>query len=89
MRVARVDKNQKSIVELLRSYGAVVIHCHTLKNAFDLLVLYKGKTFIVEVKDGNKPLTDGEKRCKELVESAGVTYFVVKNCDDALALLEK
>ena len=89
MRACRVDANQKDIVFLLRQYGAVVIPTHTLKNAFDIIVCFKGKTFLVEIKDGNKPLTEGEKKCKELIEGVGVTYHVVRNIDDALQLLEK
>lgn len=74
---------------MLRQYGAVVLHTHTVKNLFDIIVCFKGKTYLVEIKDGNKPLTEGELKCKEQVESVGVTYHVVRNIDDALQLLEK
>ncbi len=53
-RVAKVDSNQKEIVEALRRVGAMVIHTHQLKNAFDLLVVYRGVTTMMEVKDGDK-----------------------------------
>lgn len=53
-RVAKVDSNQKQIVEALRRVGAMVIHTHQLKNAFDLLVVYRGVTTMMEVKDGEK-----------------------------------
>ena len=88
IRKARVDLNQKDIVFILRSHGAVVLHTHTLKNLFDIIVCYKGKTFLVEIKDGNKPLTEGEIKCKQLVESVDVKYWVVRNVQDAIDMLE-
>jgi len=53
-RVAKVDSNQKQIVEALRRVGAMVIHTHQLKNAFDILVVYRGVTTMMEIKDGDK-----------------------------------
>jgi hypothetical protein len=46
---ARVDKNQEQIVATLRNAGAYV---WIIGLPVDLLVGYKGKTFLVEVKDG-------------------------------------
>ena len=91
-RAAKVDSNQKEIVAALRKRGAVVLITSQLKNAFDILVGYNGKLFIVEIKDGSVPpsarkLTEGETRCKELFESVGVTYHVVTSIEDALSLL--
>jgi hypothetical protein len=91
-RAAKVDSNQKEIVAALRKRGAVVLITSQLKNAFDILVGYNGKLFIVEIKDGSVPpsarkLTEGELRCKELFESVGVTYHVVTSIEDALSLL--
>ncbi len=40
-------------------------------------------------KDGNKPLTEGELEFKEMVESAGVKYWVVRNVTDALEMIGK
>ena len=48
---ARVDKNQEQIVATLRAAGAYV---WIIGLPVDLLVGYKGKTFLVEVKDGPK-----------------------------------
>ena len=48
---ARVDKNQEQIVATLRNAGAYV---WIIGLPVDLLVGYKGKTFLVEVKDGPK-----------------------------------
>ena len=74
--------------------GAVVIHTHMLKNAFDILVMYRGKTHLVEIKDGSKSpskrkLTPGEEKCKSEVESVGVKYNVVESIDQAIELVQK
>lgn len=92
-RSARVDANQTEIVTALRRVGATVQITSQLKNAFDLLVGYNGKLFIVEVKDGNKPksarkLTSGELKCKESFERVGVSYHIVKSVEDALNLIQ-
>jgi len=92
-RSARIDSNQPEIVAALRKRGAVVVIVSTLKNFCDIIVFYNGRTHIVEIKDGNKPrsatkLTEGEQRCKYLVESVGVPYNVVYSVEDALELLK-
>ena len=48
---ARVDANQTQIVSALRGAGAYV---WIIGLPVDLLVGYKGHTFLVEVKDGSK-----------------------------------
>jgi hypothetical protein len=53
-RAAKVDSNQAQIVEALRKIGAYVVHTHQLKNAFDILVSYRGRLTPMEIKDGNK-----------------------------------
>ena len=93
MRKARVDNNQKEIVKELRKVGAVVKHTHTIKNLFDILVYYKGKTYSVEIKDGTKPpsarkLTEGELVCKKDLESVGVKYWVIESIEEALNMLK-
>jgi hypothetical protein len=87
---ARVDANQPAIVNQLRAIGATILHTHQLKNCFDLLVGYRGRTFIMEVKDPSQPpsgrkLTEGEAKFK--VEWRGSEYHVVHTFDEALAIL--
>jgi hypothetical protein len=50
-RAAAVDENQAAVVKALRAYGASV---HIIGRPVDLLVGYRGETFILEVKDGLK-----------------------------------
>lgn len=53
---ARVDANQKLIVEALRKCGATVQSLAMVgKGVPDLLVGYRGKNYLMEIKDGAKP----------------------------------
>ena len=92
-RAAKVDSNQSEIVSALRKVGAAVVITSQLKNAFDLLVMYRKRIYIVEVKDGSLPpsarkLTDGEMKCKKLVESVGVKYHIITSVDEALKMVK-
>lgn len=87
---AKADRNQPEIVGALRGIGASVLHCHQLKNCFDLLVGYRGRTFILEVKDPLQPpskrqLTEGEKKFRD--EWRGSPYYVIETTAQAIALV--
>ena len=91
-RAAKVDANQNEIVSALRKVGAAVVITSQLKNAFDLIVGYRGKLYIMEVKDGEKPkssqrLTEGEQKCADLMQSVGVDYHVVLSIESALKII--
>lgn len=93
-RAAAIDKNQPEIVSALRKVGACVILTHQLKNAFDILVIYQGRTYIAEIKDGNLPpsskrLTTGEIECKNKVEKAGGKYHVIYSVNDAINMINE
>jgi len=65
---ARVDENQKAIAQALRQSGASVAECHAVGAGFpDLCVGWKGQTFLIEIKNPDKPkskrqLTDAQVR---------------------------
>ena len=67
-RAARVDSNQAEIVKAIRKIGAEVTHLHTVgKGVADLLVSFRQRWLVLEVKDGSKPasareLTPDEER---------------------------
>ncbi|WP_205012993.1 hypothetical protein [Hymenobacter nivis] len=87
---SRVDGNQPRIVSALRQIGASVLHVHQLKNCFDLLVGYRGRTFIIEVKDPAQPpsarqLTPGEEEFRRTWR--GSPYHIVETVDQALAII--
>ena len=88
---ARVDDNQKDIVEALRAIGATVRVVTQGGGIPDLLVGFRGHTVLMEVKDGRKKpsarkLTEAEE--KFFLEWRGGMLAIVENVDDALALLK-
>lgn len=84
--VARVDANQAEIVSALRQVGAYVLHLHQLKNCFDILVGYRGRTFLMEIKATEKDqLTPGEAKFRE--DWRGSPYHVVYTADQAIKII--
>lgn len=80
---ARVDANQEQIVSALRAAGAYV---WIIGLPVDLLVGYKGHTFLVEVKDGSK------KKLTKLQEDffekwCGGTLCRVNDSESALRMI--
>lgn len=87
---ARVDANQPQIVKAVRGIGASVLFTYQLKNCFDLLIGYRGRTFLFEVKDPAQPpskrqLTAGEQEFRDTWR--GSPYHVVHTADEAIAIL--
>ena len=82
----RVDRNQSEIVSALRAIGATV-HCtHELGKGFpDLVVLFKDRVSLLEVKDWQKKPSE-----QRLTEDEAVFHkqwvghvFTVKTVDEA------
>ena len=89
-RAARVDENQSDIVSSLRAIGAIVRVISQGDGIPDLLVGFQGQTFLLEVKDGNKPpsarkLTPAEQKFFD--EWRGGTLAVVNSVDEAIAVV--
>lgn len=54
-RAAKIDANQPAIVQALRAAGASVLCMHSLGGgAPDLVVGFRGRNYLLEVKDGDK-----------------------------------
>lgn len=54
-RAAKIDANQEQVVSALRAAGAVVQSLAAVGNGVpDLLVMFRGNLFLLEVKDGRK-----------------------------------
>lgn len=51
---ARIDANQPAIIKLFRKLGATVYPTHTLKGFVDIVVGYRGRNYLIEIKDGAK-----------------------------------
>ena len=62
---ARTDKNQQEIIDALREAGALVFY---IKVPFDLLVAYRGRLYLMEVKSGKRGFSRKQAEvCKELM----------------------
>lgn len=91
-RAAKVDRNQNDIVKALRKIGCCVLITSQLKDAFDILVGYRSKLFIMEIKDGTlapskRKLTPGEEKCMRCFEGVGVKYHTVLSIDHAIEIV--
>jgi Holliday junction resolvase len=83
----RVDKNQPQIVKVLRDMGCKVFVTSSMGNGFpDLAVLINKLTYLIEIKDGEKPpsaqkLTISEKEFHELWEN---TVIMINSVESAI-----
>lgn len=92
MRIAsRRDANERRVIDALRACGAYVKQINDA-GAFDLLVYYRGRTLLLEVKDGDKPpsaraLTPAEQKFH--AEWPGQNLHIVNSEQEALDILKK
>lgn len=91
-RAARVDANQKRIVEVFRKSGVSVADTSNQHSGYpDLTIGYLGYNILVEVKDGDKSasarrLTPHQEKFRQNWKGE---YRVVINEDEALALIKE
>lgn len=87
---AKPDANQTEIVEAYRAIGASVAVTSQLGNGFpDLVVGFRGRNWLIEIKDGTQPpskrrLTPAEKKFHEAWRGQ---VDVVNNITEALTLI--
>ena len=90
-KAAKIDDNQKAIVNVLRQIGASVQSlAATGKGCPDLLVGYHGINYLMEVKDGDKvlskqKLTIDQEHWHSLWRGS---VHIVKSVDEALKILQ-
>ena len=85
---ARVDSNQLVIVKALRSVGATVEHLHQLGHGVcDLLVLYKERLYLIEIKDGSKPPSQRKLTADEQAWHKRWPVYTVETVADALKVI--
>ena len=89
-RAAKVDANQPEIVKAFRALGCSVLIISQLKKCADIFVA-KGKTAVVEIKDGTLPpskrqLTEGEM---DFMHSWKGLYFIVESLDDVVRVVKE
>jgi len=90
-RAAKVDANQSEIVDALRAGGAKVECLHGVGGGVtDLLVLFRGDLFLLEVKDGAKPPSDRKLTPAQVEwhrQFSNPNLHVVCTVDEALAAI--
>ena len=85
-RAAKVDLNHRVIVEALRRVGASVIDLSAVGDGCpDLLVGYRGHTWLIEVKSAKGSLTPAQKVTH--AEWNGFPIAVVKTVEEAWLLI--
>jgi Holliday junction resolvase len=88
MTYKKVDNNQTQVVKAFRDLGATVQHLHAVgKGCPDIVVGFKGKNLLLEIKDGDKKvLTPDQVNWHKLWKGQ---VNVVTSVDDAKLLLWK
>ena len=80
----RTDANQAEIVDALRKVGAWVYVAH---QPFDLLVIFRGKVDMLEVKTQKGQLNAKQKDMVQECANAGYWPHVVRSVDEALVAI--
>jgi hypothetical protein len=88
-RAARVDLNQSAIVDALERCGAVVQSLAALgKGVPDLLVSFRGRLLLVEIKNGDRSPSKRRLTAAQASWHARWPVVVVESVAGALAALE-
>lgn len=85
--VGRRDANEPDIVADLKKIGASVVRLHHC----DLLIGYRGKNILVELKDGSKPPSRTKLTPDQVIFQAEWRgqYAVAHSFDDVLHILKR
>ena len=84
----RVDENQKQLVHTFIALGASVLNLSTVgRGCPDLLIGYRGKSVLVEIKSGSKA-TFTEPQVKFMQEWRGGTVSRIDSVDAAIRLIK-
>jgi len=88
----RTDENQREIVDTFRKCGGVVFCTHDVGKGFpDLVLSFKGRLWLIEVKNGSKPpsaqkLTVSEKK---FFDQFGEHVKIINSVSAALDFMKK
>lgn len=91
MTYAKRDANERAILATLRALG--VWYYQMDRNAgFDLLLAHCGRLFVVEIKDGARPvsgkrLTPNEDDTRTALEWHGIPYAICETLDEVLRVI--
>lgn len=85
--ICKTDKNQRDIVQALREVGTTVISLHEVgKGCPDLLVGYKGKNYLIEIKNKSGKLTPRQEKFNN--EWRG-KILIFRTIDDVIKFINK
>jgi len=91
-RAAKVDDNQREVVDDLRRLGCSITHLHGVgMGCPDILAGWRGRNFLFEIKDGAKPpsartLTEMQVRWHRVWEGQ---VAVIHSADEALEIMQR
>lgn len=91
MRAAKIDRNQPEVVKALRKMGVSVQHLHSVgAGCPDLLCAINQKTFLIEVKDGEKAPSAQKLTPDQVTWHAGwkAVVHVVNSIDQAIIVVK-
>ena len=87
-RAKKVDANQGEIVSLLRQLGAKVCITSAVGGGFpDLVVQHRGRTMLVEIKDGSLPPSRRQLTKDQQVFHSIFDCEIVESEEDVMRLL--
>lgn len=85
MRNAKTDANQKDVISALRKMGCTVESLHRVGGGVpDLLVGFRGKNYLFEVKVEGGKLNDTQHAW---ISSWRGSVYIVRSVDDAVGLI--
>jgi hypothetical protein len=90
MRSAKADSNQAAVTLALRQIGASVAITSMVGFGFpDLVVGYRGRNFLLELKDGSKPPSQRKLRPMQtmFVENWCGQWALVESAEEAIAVV--
>jgi hypothetical protein len=91
-RAARVDDNQKSVVDDLRTIGCSIQHLHAQgMGCPDILAGWRGRNFLFEIKDPGKPPSKRGLRTMQQVWQQKWTgqVHVIHSADEAIEIMQR
>lgn len=88
-RAAKKDINHSTIAHALVDVGAVVVDVAGLPGALDLLVGFRGRLYLLEIKQPKKrdDLTELERKTIERLQSVNAPVAVVTTIDEAYRVI--
>ena len=88
----RKDANHNEVANALRDIGCSVFEMHSVGDGVsDLLVGYRGRNLLIEVKDGSKPPSRQKLRPTQIIFRAEWRgqYDVATSVDEALDIVRR